>query len=474
MLWPYAATNDDIQRYMTQPITTIHSHPAAIAAVASAAVFLAFAPPIILAWAAGGALLLALALCPPVLGLYLAVLSVPVQATLTLPGGQTLTQICVALLLVQWLRSAALTPQHHRFGRLLPFWAMMIWALVLATGFTVYAPPQALRETARWGVAALVGLLAVDLLRTPRQWLALALCLLAAPTANALVGLWQFASGAGPPTFKIAAGLPFVRAYGTTGQPNSFAGYLNMGWPLALALAIGGRGRLRIFAAICTLVLLAALAASFSRGGWLGAAVGALALGAASGRRAAYGALGVVLAGALVLGLGAAGVLPGPIGERVGSIVRSITFVDPATTPVTAANFAVVERTAQLVAGARMLADRPLTGVGPGNYTPAYGEYQVGPWYASRGHAHNFYLHIGAEAGILGMLAYGTLLGAVFWRARAALRRVQRPALRALVIGCCGVCGAVAGHNLFENLHVLNLGIQLAAVWAVLDGLEDN
>ena len=27
---------------------------------------------------------------------------------------------------------------------------------------------------------------------------------------------------------------------------------------------------------------------------------------------------------------------------------------------------------------------------------------------------------------------------------------------------------AVAGHNVFENLHVLNLGIQLSAVWGLM------
>lgn len=74
-----------------------------------------------------------------------------------------------------------------------------------------------------------------------RRWQlwALVACLLLAPAAEAALGLAQFVRGYGPPSFRLAAGLPFVRAYGTIGQPNSFAGYLNMAWPLALALAVG-------------------------------------------------------------------------------------------------------------------------------------------------------------------------------------------------------------------------------------------
>jgi hypothetical protein len=36
------------------------------------------------------------------------------------------------------------------------------------------------------------------------------------------------------------------------------------------------------------------------------------------------------------------------------------------------------------------------------------------------------------------------------------------------VIACLGVVAAVAIHNLFENLHVLSMGVQLSTVWAML------
>jgi cell division protein FtsW (lipid II flippase) len=69
----------------------------------------------------------------------------------------------------------------------------------------------------------------------------------------------------------------------------------------------------------------------------------------------------------------------------------------------------------------------------------------------------------------VGLAAYLALIGSVAWRAINAARKATAPFERAIAIGCCGMIAAVAGHNLFENLHVLNLGIQLAVAWALVE-----
>ncbi|HEX5692481.1 MAG TPA: O-antigen ligase family protein, partial [Roseiflexaceae bacterium] len=232
--------------------------------------------------------------------------------------------------------------------------------------------------------------------------------------------------------------------------------------PLALASLV-----------VAACVLLAGLGASFSRGGWVGAACGmlAMALLARSIRRWILPALGV---GVLVLALGGVGLLPDVIAQRLASISRNLAIFDAGSVQVTDDNFAIVERMAQLQAGWRMFATHPLTGVGPGNYTPAYSDFAVLPWYASRGHAHNYYLQIAAEAGLFGLLAYFVLLAALVGCAILALRRADSALQRSLVVGCCGIIAATAGHNLFENLHVLSMGIQLAGVWGLLDWLASD
>jgi len=51
-------------------------------------------------------------------------------------------------------------------------------------------------------------------------------------------------------------------------------------------------------------------------------------------------------------------------------------------------------------------------------------------------------------------------------------RTAHDPFARALALGGVGVVVAVAVHNLFEDLHVLSLGVHLSAVWALLAAIR--
>ncbi len=118
-------------------------------------------------------------------------------------------------------------------------------------------------------------------------------------------------------------------------------------------------------------------------------------------------------------------------------------------------------------AGWRMFQAHPLLGVGVGNFNAAYPTYFVAPWSISQGHAHNYYIHTLAESGLFGLLAYLLLVGVILWEALHTRQRLAGTAWGAAMVGVCGIIAAVAGHNVFENLHVLNLGIQLSSVWGL-------
>jgi len=484
----------------------------AIAAVLVAAVALLPLPLALLS------LLAPLALCmifvDPVVSLYAAILSVPIQEVVLLPGGISLTQAAMVLAVFHTTLDLLAHPQQRvRVGRLFPLWVVFLWALVLSASLTSYSAIEAVKETLRWFEAFVVWLLAVNLVRRRRQVVGLIVCILVAPASEAIYGLIQSALGVGPPSFRIVSNLPFVRAYGTIGQPNSFAGYLNMGWPLALALAVGltwyalpllrrnSRWRRAGFtqadpadepqSAIYNLqsaiplwflvlgswflaaLLVTGLLASFSRGAWLGAAIGTCCMALALGRGARWWALAALILGALVLILGGVGVLPSFLATRLASIARSVSFFDAGAIVVTPDNFAVVERMSQVQAGVRMFRAYPLTGVGPGNYSVAYPAFAVGQWYVSRGHAHNYYVHIAAETGIVGAIAYLALLSGLVRQILITLRCSTGIVWRSVAIGCCGIIAAVIGHDLFENLHVLSMGIQLASVWGLLAVIEE-
>ncbi|NJN68709.1 MAG: O-antigen ligase family protein [Chloroflexaceae bacterium] len=406
----------------------------------------------------------ALVVRDPVWALYAVVLSVPIQEIIHLPGGLSGTQAALMLMALVWvLRLLAHPERPITFGYLTPILLVLVWVLVLSTTLTPYSQEQGVKETLRWGAAVLAYLVTRNTLARGAgesssgfgglsAWRVAGLvgCLLLAPVASALVGLGQFVLADGPPSFEIAGGR-FVRAYGTIGHPNSFAGYLNMGWPLALALVVGagwslvGRRALPLptrttmttgHSAGCSggrsfllltgagagaglAILLAALLASFSRGGWLGA-VGGLATMIAGwvmtlsrqSRRAVWrwAMPGVIGAVVVLVVAGRMGVVPVALAERLDSMVRHVRLFDVRTVQVTPENFSVVERMAHLQAGWAMFLHHPLTGVGPGNYTHAYegtGQFQADPytlhpWYLSQGHAHNFYLNLAAEAGVGG------------------------------------------------------------------------
>jgi cell division protein FtsW (lipid II flippase) len=72
-----------------------------------------------------------------------------------------------------------------------------------------------------------------------------------------------------------------------------------------------------------------------------------------------------------------------------------------------------------------------------------------------------------AENGLVGLAIYLTLiLSFAFVALRVALASPD-PLAGALALGALGTMTAVYVHNTFENLHVLNLGIQLSLTWAL-------
>src|SRR5205814_452510 len=115
----------------------------------------------------------------------------------------------------------------------------------------------------------------------------------------------------------------FLRAYGSFGQPNPFAGYLGTVLPLLLAQGLGRPGARRQpywflgLLSAAGLLILAAVGMSLSRGAWIGVA-GGLALVAALHSRAGRLLLALTLLLALVIGLaGALGALPPAILTRL-------------------------------------------------------------------------------------------------------------------------------------------------------------
>lgn len=245
-------------------------------------------------------------------------------------------------------------------------------------------------------------------------------------------GLWEkpgwgaFLTGA--KGIKLARG--FVARGGGTFEPNVTSFFLQMALPVAGAYFLAAGRWVRRLAAVAAGVLtVIALTVTFSRGGWLGAALALVVVAAAAwfGRRrlgAGVGALTLTSAAAVlaVLPVAAVLVLRGLGGDEAAAYSRVDDW-----------------RTALLV-----IRDHPFLGIGKGNYLEVAHLYN--PW-AFHYPVHNVFLYFWAEAGVLGLAGIALVVAAGF---RAAVR--LWPAAGCETAFALGLFGAVAGLLLRMNV----------------------
>ncbi len=445
----------------------------------------------------GGVGLLVAMFIAPVVGLYAVLVAVAFSPTFGLESASFSISAFEPLLLLvflAWLlqgitRHRIMLPREGLFGALI----LLLVILLLSGGFA-WSYPLAIKETLKWLLMVLAYIYTRATIRDDRATRALLTALFLTGSAEALMGAVQFIVPLGPPAFAVG---PFIRAHGMFGQPNPFAGYLGTILPLALAMMLVPHpGRFRTIATGGFLLVGLGILLSVSRGAWLGLAVSLSIMALAWSPRARALVVPLVAGLALFIGLALAGVLPASLATRITSATENFGVFDVRTVTLTSENFAVVERMAHWQAGWGMLNDYPFLGVGPGNYPAAYEEYFIAPWKDPLGHAHNYYLNMAAEAGVPGLLALLLVLGLTF---RGLWRRVQaadathtsgdggdepaRPGLdlplspvlaRALALGLIGSFAMFSIHNLFDNLLVHGVGIQIGVLLGLVGGVSNR
>lgn len=451
---------------------------AALVVVAGLAIGIALLP---LTWAVvlvlGAAVVLA-TLVRPQVGVLLVVLAIPFGSIWQMRLGAMNvggTEFLVALVVAAWLmRMIAVRETAVKWPPLTLPLALFLLVLCLSSLESI-SLQHSIKELVKWvEVLALYTLVSNEVSGRWRGVLVFAL--LGVGALAALQGIYQFLFQVGPEEFVLFG--RFMRAYGTFEQPNPYGGYLGLTLPLAAGLVFAwvvpmGRRistKWLVWAGGTGALMALALVMSWSRGAWLGigAALGVMIIAvlARSGRAAV---LGMVLAVLLVYLLLAGGisVLPQSLVQRFADFVPYLGVPDVRGIEVTDANFAVLERMAHWQAALGMWADHPWLGVGIGNYEIAYAEYALPQWSLPLGHAHNYYLNIGAEAGLIGLLAYLTLWGAAFllcWRTA----RHGRHWSWGVALGAMGVVFHLSVHNFFDNLFVHAMYLQVAIILGLI------
>ncbi len=411
---------------------------------------------------------------------------VPAASQLPLDIGQ----IVFGLTLVFWAAHAIAV---HR--KLQIAWTPMLAPLMLFTFaasltlFTTIDTTHTIKELVQWIEIILMIVLTVAMTRSGHfVWVVNAL--IAAAVAQALIGIYEFFGGSGAPNLWILD-YRYFRAFGTFGQPNPFGAFMGLTLPLALGVTLGkliemyqayrrdSRPLIKVLRddysivlyLISAVILAAGLLVSWSRGAWLGFAAALAALVLFAPRRRWIGIGLVALAVGSGLGAAQVGLLPASIVARISDFSQDLTGIEDVRGQVISdSNYAVLERLAHWQAAIGMATDYPLLGVGFGSYEVAYPRYQTMNWPFPLGHAHNYYLNLLAETGIIGLGSYLIAWLMIFGLTIRVLRR-ETGYRRGLALGLLGTWTHLSVHNFFDNLYVNNMYLHLGVMLGLIGGL---
>jgi len=377
------------------------------------------------------------------------------------------TAAALAALALVWLLALAL--DRDRLPRT-PFnLAFLLWGLALAVGILVSADPS---ETLSKATGALLGLAAwryTVLAVTSRRGVALAVGLLLLICLGfSLTGVMSLedlpkipALAAANPFHDLA--LPGLDRLST--HPNQLAALISLFLPLVVSLVVAPHPHWRwprAGLAVVALLVVGILLLTQSRGGWLAAAAGLLALLAlwaavlprSRARRVLW------LAVLAVVAVGVAGVL------WIGPQTLWELWVNPPQSTAVGTLSTLGVRRELWPWAITAIGDFPFTGVGLGAFRqvvfrlyplPAWPDYDIG-------HAHNIFLQTALDSGLPGLVIYVAILcvaAAVAWRV-ARRDRGFRPVSLGLLAGLVGL-------HVFGLADALVIGAKPALVfWLAL------
>lgn len=344
----------------------------------------------------------------------------------------TLALVFTGVVLAGWLlRRAARSRDGHR--ALLPRRSIAAFfiAVVVSAVFAQY-PAAAARELVNIGL--MLGLFivaAAQLGDQPKQIGSLALIVAMVVGISGIAALLEMV-GLLPARFPLS-GTGLNRATLGFGWPNELGMFFAVAIPLCVHAVGAARGTmLRTIATALLFFSLAGLMATFSRGAWLSVIAASAVLLLAREYRFTIRIWTVAIIVVVV-----ADVVSG--GTITGRLVN--TVYDPL----------VGQRFALMVAALLVFREYPIIGIGPGGFAESLEGYgpQVDWLWNYVGTAHNAYLDVAAEMGIIGLVTFLCFMGTVFWILLRGARRFcestgmnddERSLRRALLWSFATVC----------------------------------
>jgi len=365
------------------------------------------------------------------------------------------SDVFVVATLLLWLASLAFSPRAIERGP-----AFLFWPIVGVTGFGLVSvvfsvdPPLSLYHAIRLTILASLYLYIVNEVKSLR---AMVLPVAGQVLLQALVGVGQALQQHSlalqalgelelDPSWQgisivSAGGVRSLRAYGLTDHPNILGGCLAFGLILIALQYADVRSRWRMPVGGVFAIGALALLFTYSRSAWLAmGAGGLLAMGLLIRTRQTAALRG----GLRLAGVGLILVLP--FAWRNAALLSARLNRDDSFSNVIAEQRSIVERGVLHEAALRLLADRPLTGVGLGAFPNAFRERE--PDYPlDYQPPHLAVLEASTEIGIVGGLIFAMVLIAP-WIALFVNRRRLR--WSTALIGVSAMLLAVSVVGLFD------------------------
>jgi O-antigen ligase len=253
-------------------------------------------------------------------------------------------------------------------------------------------------------------------------------------------------------------------------DPNFYARILLVAIPLSIAFAIAERRRRWRFAYIlAACAITAGTLLTYSRGAMLAVAGMAVLLLFAWPLRARHAAFAAVTAVLLLA------VLPSDITKRMFTLQTLV----PGKAEALELDSSVEERKLLVRAGMGMFADHPIGGVGPANFEAHFDQYADRAGSAAydyhpagtRKFPHGLWVEIAAESGLVGLIAFGSILVIAFaaiWRARHRLLARGDVPHAAIATGLAIALAGYLGASLFlHETHLRYVGLYLGLIVGV-------
>lgn len=389
-----------------------------------------------------------------------------------------------------WLASMALDRQIAVVDTPLYYVFLAMLSTHFISLFQAYNVAQGLDQIFRQACFFGLSVMVFHLVQTPGQMRRLSGAMAITGGIVAIIGLLQHNG-------IYAFHAPWSLPVSTIGNVNFVAQYYNVVFPIALVMLFLVRGiwkRLGVgsacFFMACHIIVLG------SRGGWIGTGAALAIAGSIAllrrfhvGRRLFTGiaitAVVAMLSWPLIAGM--VSQIPVSQNQTLGSVVDDywMRITERLSLGIRLADDSTRQRVSLWEDTLRMIFDHPLLGVGAGNFQ--FNE----PKYASREsleikrrfeqpagqdlmafNAHNEYLEIWAETGLIGLAAFGAFLFLLLRALAGAVLRYIRSNGDPLIIGFAAAVGATLVHSAFDsNLQqpasAVHFWIVVGMVWSL-------